>query len=112
MNGKTIPVEEVFAEWRKRPDYRDAYEALDEEFAMASAMIRARTAAQMSQEDIARRMETSQPAVARLEAGRGNPSLKTLRRYAAATGTRLNIVFEPLSGSPSMADPRPEPGGS
>jgi transcriptional regulator with XRE-family HTH domain len=57
-------------------------------------------------------METSQPAVARLEAGRGNPSLKTLRRYAAATGTRLNIAFEPLSGLQPTPDPRPEPGGS
>jgi len=112
MSDEMIPVEEVFAEWRKHPDYRDAYEALDEEFAMAAAMIRARTVAQVSQEEIARRMETSQPAVARLEAGRGNPSLKTLRRYAAATGTRLNIAFEPLSDLQPTPDPRPEPGGS
>jgi len=40
-------------------------------------------------------MRTSQPAVARLEGGHGNPSLGTLRRYAAATGTRLKLVFEP-----------------
>jgi transcriptional regulator with XRE-family HTH domain len=32
--------------------------------------------------------------VSRLEGGRANPSVSTLRRYAKATGTRLNISFE------------------
>jgi transcriptional regulator with XRE-family HTH domain len=66
---------------------------LDEEFTLAAALIDAR--GETSQEEIAKRMHTSQPAVARLEGGKGNPSLDTLRRYAAATGTRLKIVFEP-----------------
>ena len=57
-----------------------------------SALIEARGDA--SQEEVAKRMRTSQPNVARLEGGRANPSLSTLRRYAAATGTRLKIVFE------------------
>ena len=100
MSRKLIPVEESFADWRKDPVYVQAYEALDEEFALASALIEARTEADVSQEEIANRMQTSQPAVARLEGGHGNPSLKTLRRYAAATGTRLRIVFEPVRASP------------
>jgi DNA-binding XRE family transcriptional regulator len=89
-----IPVEESFAAWRQAPDYRAAYDALDEEFTLASTLIEARSGAGISQEEIARRMNTSQPAVARLEGGRGNPSLSTLRRYATATGTRLKIVLE------------------
>ena len=100
MSGKMIPVEASFAEWRQDPAYREAYEALDEEFALAAALIEARSDANISQEEIAKRMHTSQPAVARLEGGHGNPSLNTLRRYAAATGTRLRIVFEPV-GAPS-----------
>jgi hypothetical protein len=31
-----------------------------------------------------------------LESGWGNPSVKTLQLYAAATGTRLKITFESL----------------
>jgi DNA-binding XRE family transcriptional regulator len=89
-----IPVEESFTEWRKDPAYREAYDALDGEFALAAALIEARSETGISQEEIAKRMHTSQPAIARLEGGHGNPSLKTLRRYAAATGTRLRIVFE------------------
>ena len=94
MSRKMISVEESFTEWRKDPAYREAYDALEEEFALASALIEARSGANVSQEEIARRMQTSQPAVARLEGGRGNPSVNTLRRYAMATGTRLKIVFE------------------
>jgi DNA-binding XRE family transcriptional regulator len=94
MSDKPIPVGEAFEVWREDPAYRDTYAALDGEFALAAALIEARSAAGISQEEIARRMRTSQPAVARLEGGRGNPSLSTLRRYADATGTRLRIVFE------------------
>jgi transcriptional regulator with XRE-family HTH domain len=39
-------------------------------------------------------MKTSQTAIARLESGRGNPSLKTLRKYAKATGTKLKLSFQ------------------
>jgi ribosome-binding protein aMBF1 (putative translation factor) len=92
---KSIPVEESFAEWRRDPAYVKAYDALEEEFELASALIDARARAGLSQEDVARKMKTSQPAIARLEGGRGNPSLATLRRYARATGMRLKIAFDP-----------------
>jgi DNA-binding XRE family transcriptional regulator len=95
MTRKLIPVAESIEAWRKDPAYREAFNALDEEFALAAALIDARGST--SQEEIARRMHTSQPAVARLEGGKGNPSLGTLRRYAEATGTRLRIMFEPKS---------------
>jgi len=94
LSRKPVPVEKSFAKWRKSPVYREAYAASDEEFALAAELIKARTRADISQEEIARRMRTSQPAVARLEGGQGNPSVNTLRRYARATGTRLKITFE------------------
>lgn len=100
MSRKQIGVEESFAKWRRDPAYQAAYDALDEEFTLASALIEARSSAGISQEEIARRMRTSQPAVARLESGKANPSVDTLRRYAAATGTELKIVFEPRKAVP------------
>jgi ribosome-binding protein aMBF1 (putative translation factor) len=96
MSRKTIPVEKSFAKWRKEPAYQAAYAALDEEFALAAALIKARSKADISQEEVAKRMRTSQPAVARLEGGHANPSVEILRRYARATGTRLKITFEPV----------------
>ncbi len=90
-----LRVESSFAKWRKDPAYRKAYATLDEEFALAGALIDARTNANVSQEVIAERMKTSQTDVARLEGGHGNPSVKMLRRHGQATGTKLKTSFEP-----------------
>ena len=95
MTRKFIPVEEAFKEWRKDPDYVAAYDAMEEEFALASALIKARGDADMTQEQVASAMGTTQAFIARLESGRGLPSTRTLERFAKATHTRLRISFEP-----------------
>lgn len=74
--------------WMKSPDYRDAYESLASEFELAEEMISARARAGLSQRQVAKKMRTTQSAVARIESGRHWPSRKTLERYAKATGTR------------------------
>ena len=83
--------------WLKDREYREAYEALDEEFALAAAIMKARNRAGLSQAELARRMKTTQSTVARLESGHGRPSTRTLDRFAKATGHRLKITFEPLA---------------
>ena len=95
MTRKFIPVEEAAKEWMKDPAFRAAYEALDEEFALAQALISARGDANMTQEEVAVAMGTTQTAVARLESGRNMPSTRTLQRFAKATRTKLRISFEP-----------------
>jgi len=95
MSRKFIPVEEAFAEWRKDPEYVAAYDALEEEFALAGQIIGARAHANLTQAELAERMNTSQSAIARLESGRVRPSTRTLDRLAAATGTRVRIRLEP-----------------
>jgi ribosome-binding protein aMBF1 (putative translation factor) len=95
MTRKYIPVDEVFARWRKDPAYMAAYDALEEEFALAEALIKARAHADMTQEEVAKAMGTTQAVVARLESGRTMPSTRTLERFAKATHTRLRISFEP-----------------
>ena len=84
----------LHAKWMDDPGYRAEYDALEPEFALAEALIEARKRSALSQEQVAERMGTSQAAVARLESGKGNPSVETLRRYADATGTRVRIVLE------------------
>ena len=81
--------------WMEKPEYRQAYEAMAPEFELASAIIAARTKAGLTQAELAERMGTKQPYVARLEAGTTNPSRKTLERIAEATGSRLRIRFDP-----------------
>ena len=80
--------------WRKSKTFRAEYDALAPEFALADTLIRARTKARMTQEQVAQKMHTSQSYIAKLEGGAINPSLKALKRYADATGARLKISLE------------------
>jgi DNA-binding transcriptional regulator YiaG len=95
---KTIKARELHAaDMVADPAYREAYEALEGEFALVGALIRARTHARLSQAEVAERMGTTESAVSRLESGRSKPSTRTLERYAKATGHRLHISLEPAS---------------
>ena len=94
--SKMVPVEESFAEWRKDPNYVEAYDALEDEFSLAATLIEARARAGLTQQQLADRMHTTQAVIARLESGRVKPSTRTLQRLAAATGMRLRISFEPI----------------
>ena len=80
------------------PEFREEYACADEEYALIEALVRARAAANLSQEGLARRLGTTQSAVARLEGGKVSPSFATLRRYAQATGTRLTVGLVPADG--------------
>ncbi len=99
MTRKFIPIDEDIVEWFKDPAFVREYDALEEEFALAEALIDARAKSNLTQAEIAERMGTSQSYVARLEGGRVSPTIKALKRYAEATGTRLRFRFEPLDKS-------------
>ena len=88
-------ITEMHKKWLKEPKYKKAYDALEDEFVLASAVIDVRNRAGLTQQELARKMGTTQPVVARLEGGRTRPSMRTLERLAAATGSRLLISFEP-----------------
>ena len=86
----TIPFNELRKKWRKDPNYFKEYEKLRPEFELARELISARTKAGLTQAELAKKMGTSQPTVARLESGH-KPSLKTLERYAEVVGMKVNI---------------------
>jgi predicted transcriptional regulator len=72
-------------------EFRREYESLNEEFSVAAQLIEARMKANLTQEEVARRMGTTQSVVARLESGSPMPSLRSLKRYASAIGGKLEI---------------------
>lgn len=74
----------------KDPEFKKEYDRLEPEFALAREVISARVKAKLTQAQVAKRMGTSQSAVARIESGR-SPSLTSLRRYAKAVGRKLEI---------------------
>lgn len=100
MTRKHIPARESFERLRNEPNFSAAYDALEEEFALAATLIEARSRANMTQEQVAERMGTTQSAIARLEGGH-LPSTRTLERYAKATGHRLRISLVPEQATPA-----------
>ncbi|MEO1192286.1 MAG: hypothetical protein AAFY02_11050 [Pseudomonadota bacterium] len=59
MNKATKTVADLGKEWMQDPAFVREYEALEEEFALASALIEARAQSNLTQEEIAQRMRTS-----------------------------------------------------
>ena len=59
---------------------------------LVADLVAARTAAGMTQNDVASRMWTTKSAVSRLESGRyARPTLDTIEKYALAVGARVLI---------------------
>lgn len=90
MKKRTLSTAELKKKMMRAPAFRKEYAALEEEFALAALLIRARAEAKMTQKEVAEKMGTDQAVVARLEGGK-KPSLETLRRYAKAVGKTLRV---------------------
>jgi predicted transcriptional regulator len=77
------------------PAVKAEYAKLAPEYAVVREMIKARKHARLTQEEVAARMGTTKSAVARLESARHKPSLRSIERYAAATGHKLEWRLVP-----------------
>jgi predicted transcriptional regulator len=87
----TIPYEVLKKRLLADPQVKVEYDALAPEFEIAAELLRARLRAGLSQTELARRMRTSQSAIARLESGLSLPSTSTLLRFARATGSKIQL---------------------
>ena len=92
MNRKTMTMAQLKVELMKNPKFRKEYDALEEEFAFAGELVKARLQAGLTQAQVAAKMATDQAVIARLEGGK-KPSWVTLERYAKAVGKRLRIAL-------------------
>ncbi len=75
------------------PEFQAEWEAIQPEMAIAQAVIDARVATGMTQQQLAEATGIAQGDISKLERGSGNPSVRTLRRLAAGMGKRLKIEF-------------------
>ena len=71
----------------RRRGYREAREAFD----LSEQVREARERAGITQAELAARIGSTQPAIARLEAGGVTPNLATLRRIASALSLELVV---------------------
>jgi predicted transcriptional regulator len=96
MTSKPMTHEQMVKAMLKNPAVKAEAERLNrEEFALLDQILAARKSAGLSQADVAKRMGTHAPAIARLESslatGKHSPSLNTLRKYAQALGKRVEL---------------------
>ena len=80
----------------QRPGVRAEVDRIErEEAALLDSLLRARQTAGLSQAQMAEKMGTHAPAIARLErslaTGKHSPSIATLRKYAKACGKNLIV---------------------
>jgi DNA-binding XRE family transcriptional regulator len=88
--------DQVVAKLMRRAGVRKEVERIErEEGALLDLLLKARHDAGLTQAQVAERMGTQPPAIARLErslaTGKHSPSLATLRKYAQACGKALEL---------------------
>ena len=77
----------------KDPEFRREYEKLEPEFQIARQMIGARIKKKMSQQELARRANTGQAVISRLEGMNAKPSISLLARIAQALGVPITVTI-------------------
>ncbi len=94
MRGKTL--ERFIEENMKDPKFKKAWHDLDEEFELLEEIIKARECAGLTQDELARKIGTKQPALSRLEKGGiKKATVETLNKIAEALNMELIIKFKP-----------------
>jgi ribosome-binding protein aMBF1 (putative translation factor) len=88
-------VTEWFAEEEaKRPGFLAEVDEEVERTAIAHKLKELRKAAGLSQAELAKRIGTKAPGIARMESGKFAPRIGVLHKVATALGVRLRIQFE------------------
>ena len=88
-----------FPKWRYRTlsnnsEVAEEYKKLQPEFDLIRQVINLRLQRNMTQTQVAKKMNTTQSAIARLESGNTNPTVNFLRKLARSLDTNLSISFQ------------------
>ena len=89
----------IAAEVARDPHFMRGIEGFDRAAEIIDQLVAARTAAGISQAELARRMGTSRAALNRIETHRQDPGLSTISRYAAYIGYQLDAKRLPRAAA-------------
>jgi len=103
----SVPIDDYFARQMKDPEFAKAYEELAPEFELVSQIIALRLKQKLSQRQLAERMGTPQPSIARMESTRAIKNLDFVRRIAEALDCALEVRFVPKKNGNKVAARRP-----
>ncbi len=77
------------------PEFKEEYDRLAPEYKLASTLIRLRLEKGLTQEQLAKMLNTKQESIARLESGSSLPSLSTIKKVAEALDVEMEIILRP-----------------
>lgn len=88
-----------FSKWKKQAlsintEVAIEYKKLQPEFDLIRQVIGLRLQRNLTQAQVAKKMNTTQSAIARLESGNINPTINFLRKLARSLDTNLSISFQ------------------
>jgi len=75
------------------PEVKVEYDALESEYEIIRSLIKVRKEQNITQEQLALRTGIKRSNISRLERGRGNPTLLTLKKLAEAMNKKLEVRF-------------------
>ena len=78
----------------KQPGFKEVVEETRLEYEIARALIKARIGKGLTQAEVARRMNTKQSVISRVENARTMPSLAFLKRLAEVLNASLEVQFK------------------
>ena len=93
-NKKWITHKELKTKLMKDPEFVEEYNKLETEFQIAGQMIEARIKQNITQEELAKKANTGQAVISRLEGANGKPSISLLERIARALNIKFNITIQ------------------
>lgn len=92
MNNKYgYPFEKHLKEQLKDPEFKKAWDEIELESSIAESIIGKRIEKNMSQRDLAKKIDSTQAVISRIETMEANPSIKTLKRIAKALDAKVEI---------------------
>ena len=96
MSSFTERRDQILAELspEERAVFDEAYTAAGLAMELAETVYRARESAGLTQAELARKMGTTQSAIAAIESGARTPTVELLERLARACGQRLTIRID------------------
>lgn len=88
---KTYTFRQHLKESLKDPVFRKAWEESEAEYQISRVLISARLERKISQRELARRANTTQAVISRLESMSANPSVGLIQKIALALNLKLKI---------------------
>ena len=77
----------------ENPSFAEKWQDSEAEYTLVKALIEARNAAGMTQQQLSSNADIDQAVLSRIESGKANPSIKTLQKVAKGLGKKLIIDF-------------------